>query len=332
MADIKESHDKIEFAKGQSKISVLGAFTVREGEKAVQMRFGKKVSEHKPGIGLGLPGISEIQTISTRPLSYEMPSLNILTNNGENSFIPIPLEFNTNLIFRITNADSLMKTAPEGGHLETIVNGFLTQKIASDVFNRSGIKEVLGQREVISDSVTNYLQKRIEPWGISIDYVLFKDIKIPHIFTEKAKELYVLDMQKGIEKDKAEIYSTRASTRIEAMDKFYSTIGKLSELCDSKDRWMVLFNFISEDGRETPFSRIFETAMEGRRQGVMARNIAGEIETDPSFPYSVEALRDVYKTVKPRYFLGGEGIGSISDIYEREKKIMAKLYPSKSEK
>ena len=317
-----KNSNSFELTKSKSKVSVLGAFTVREGERVVQMRFGKKVSEHEPGIGLGLPAISEIQTIGIRPILYQT-SFSVLTDEF------IPLEFHTNLIYRVSDIDSLIKRAPEWGHLEKMVHGFLRGKITADVFNRNGIKEVLSKREIISDSVRDYVKKFVEPWGITVDSVLFEDIRPPSFVTELQKEFYALNIQKGLEEDKAKIYKTRTNARVEAMEKFYSMIGKVSELCDPRDRWLVLCNLISEDGSETPFSRLFETAMEGKRQGVMARNIAGEIETEPSFPYTVEAMRDVYKTVKPQYFWGGEGMGSISDIYAQEKEIMNKLYPNR---
>ncbi|XP_064616019.1 band 7 protein AAEL010189-like [Liolophura sinensis] len=152
-------------------IPVLTLRTVQEYERAVIFRLGRLVSGEAKGPGLFfiIPCIDEFKRVDLRTQTYDIPPQEILTKDS------VTVAVDAVVYYRIQNAISSL-TNVENVHLST---GLLAQSTLRNTLGTKSLAEILSQRDEISDAMQASLDQATDPWGVKVERVELKDVRLP---------------------------------------------------------------------------------------------------------------------------------------------------------
>ena len=153
-------------------VSIWFCFSVvKEYERAVIFRLGrlKEGGVVGPGLFFIIPCMDEIKIVDLRTVAYDVPAQEILTKDSVTVQVDAVVYYNVE--------DALLATV-------TVEQaGWSTRLLASTTLrNMLGVKtlaEILTDRDVIAQDMKEILDKATNPWGIKVDYVVVKDVRLP---------------------------------------------------------------------------------------------------------------------------------------------------------
>ncbi|KAM9359210.1 stomatin (EPB72)-like 3a [Symphorus nematophorus] len=163
-----------------SLIFVLGTFPiallmcvkiVKEYERAVIFRLGR-ISDKKPkgpGLFFVLPCTDTFVKVDLRTVSFDIPPQEILTKDSVTVSVDGVVYFRVycpiSSVANVTNAHSSTR--------------LLAQTTLRNVLGTKNLAELLSDREGISLSMQEALDDATDPWGIKVERVEIKDVKLP---------------------------------------------------------------------------------------------------------------------------------------------------------
>ena len=135
----------------------------------VAVQFGKYVKRLQPGIRLVLPIVHEIKRIDLRAITHDVPQQKCITKDN------VTITINAVVYFRVNDAEKAL--------LE-VKNAFfaVTQLAQTTLRNSIGgveLDELLSNLKVISKEIKEVVDLETDPWGIKVEKVEIKDIKLP---------------------------------------------------------------------------------------------------------------------------------------------------------
>jgi len=144
---------------------------VQEYERAVIFRVGRLLSgEAKgPGIFFILPCIDNYQKVDLRTVAFDVPPQEILTRDS------VTVAVDAVVYFRIMNPISSVINI-ENAERSTKL---LAQTTLRNELGTKNLSEVLIERENISHSIQEQLDSATDPWGIKVERVEIKDVRLP---------------------------------------------------------------------------------------------------------------------------------------------------------
>ncbi|KAI6173212.1 Band 7 protein family and Stomatin family-containing protein [Aphelenchoides besseyi] len=146
---------------------------VHEYKRLVVFRLGRlKRSAMGPGVVLILPCIDEHHSIDLRAQSYEIPQ-EILTKDGVTVVVDAVVYFRTN------NATSSVANVEDCGRSTRL----LAQTTLRNVLGTRSLSEIMSERESIAIQAQEVLDEGTDPWGIKVERVEVKDIRVPKELT-----------------------------------------------------------------------------------------------------------------------------------------------------
>ncbi|XP_041664025.1 stomatin (EPB72)-like 3a [Cheilinus undulatus] len=144
---------------------------VREYERAVIFRLGR-LSDRKPkgpGLFFILPCTDTFVRIDLRTVTFDIPPQEILTKDS------VTVSVDGVVYFRIQCPMSSVANVADA-HLSTRL---LAQTTLRNVLGTKNLSELLSDREGISLSMQESLDDATDTWGIKVERVEIKDVKLP---------------------------------------------------------------------------------------------------------------------------------------------------------
>ncbi|TRY83158.1 hypothetical protein DNTS_020661 [Danionella cerebrum] len=144
---------------------------VKEYERAVMFRLGRITSRNAkgPGIFFVIPCTDSFVKVDLRTISFDIPPQEILTKDSVTVSVDGVVYFRVHdpvaSVANVTNADYSTR--------------LLAQTTLRNVLGTKNLSEVLSDREGISQSMQMTLDEATDPWGIKVERVEIKDVKLP---------------------------------------------------------------------------------------------------------------------------------------------------------
>ncbi len=142
---------------------------VKEYERAVKFRFGKFVKLMEPGIRLVIPVMHIYKKIDLRTITQDVPEQKCITKDN------VTITINAVVYYKVFDAKKAV--------LEIKDCYFAVTQLAQTTLRNSlgGFKldELLSNLKVISKEIKEIVDTETDPWGIKVEKIEIKDIRIP---------------------------------------------------------------------------------------------------------------------------------------------------------
>ncbi|XP_065179227.1 stomatin-like [Sycon ciliatum] len=150
------------------------AFTIKivtEYQRVVILRLGRVIGGRAKGPGLFfiLPCLDELKQVDLRTVVYDVPPQEILTKDS------VTVTVDAVLYFRIFQPILSVTNVTDAGHSTWL----LAQTTLRNVLGTKSLQELLSQREQISQEMQNILDEATDPWGVRVERVEVKDVRLP---------------------------------------------------------------------------------------------------------------------------------------------------------
>jgi len=145
---------------------------VAEYERAVIFRLGRLKSHRAMGPGLfwTLPCTDEFTKIDMRTISFDVPPQEILTKDS------VTIAVDAVVYYKVTNAVAAV-TGVTNAHAATRM---LAQTTLRNILGTRTLAGVLSDKEQIGGELLQILDHATDPWGITVERVEVKDVRLPH--------------------------------------------------------------------------------------------------------------------------------------------------------
>ena len=142
---------------------------VKEYQSGVKFRFGKFVRVLKPGIRLVIPIVHEYKKVDLRTITQDVPQQRCITKDN------VTITINAVVYYKVFDAKKAV--------LEVKDAYFAVTQLAQTTLRNSlggvNLDELLSNLKVISKEIKDIVDTETDPWGIKVEKVEIKDIKIP---------------------------------------------------------------------------------------------------------------------------------------------------------
>ncbi|CAG0897027.1 unnamed protein product [Darwinula stevensoni] len=139
---------------------------VQEYERAVIFRLGRLVSG---GLFFILPCIDAYTKVDLRTVTFDIPPQEVLTKDS------VTVSVDAVVYYRISNPTASVANVANAHHSTRL----LAQTSLRNVLGTRNLQDVLGDRETISHSLQVGLDEATDPWGIKVERVEIKDVRLP---------------------------------------------------------------------------------------------------------------------------------------------------------
>ncbi|KAK6114100.1 Erythrocyte band 7 integral membrane protein [Brugia pahangi] len=144
---------------------------VQEYERAVIFRLGRLMTgkARGPGLFFILPCIDSYRKVDLRVVSFDVPPQEILSRDS------VTVAVDAVIYFRISNATVSVTNVEDAGHSTKL----LAQTTLRNILGTKTLAEMLSDREAISMQMQNTLDEATGPWGVRVERVEVKDVRLP---------------------------------------------------------------------------------------------------------------------------------------------------------
>ncbi|XP_063235156.1 band 7 protein AGAP004871 isoform X2 [Bacillus rossius redtenbacheri] len=144
---------------------------VQEYERAVIFRLGRLLSggAKGPGIFFILPCIDCYARVDLRTRTYDVPPQEVLTKDS------VTVSVDAVVYYRVSNA-TISVANVENAHHSTRL---LAQTTLRNIMGTKPLHEILSDRDLISNTMQVTLDEATEAWGIKVERVEIKDVRLP---------------------------------------------------------------------------------------------------------------------------------------------------------
>ncbi|CAF0709963.1 unnamed protein product [Brachionus calyciflorus] len=143
---------------------------VQEYERAVIFRLGRLwKSSCGPGVILVLPCIENVTKVDMRTVSFDVAPQEVLTKDSVTVAVDAVVYYR---VFNPAVSVANVENAQESTRL-------LAQTSLRNVLGQKSLSEILSERESVSRSLKECLDEATDPWGIEVERVEFKDVRLP---------------------------------------------------------------------------------------------------------------------------------------------------------
>jgi len=144
---------------------------VQEYERAVIFRLGKvkKGGAVGPGLFFIIPCLDSIQTVDLRTITFDVPPQEILTKDSVTVAVDAVVYFK---IFNPMNSVINVQNASQSTRL-------LASTTLRNMLGTKNLHDILADREEIAHSMLEQLDHATDNWGIRVERVEVKDVRLP---------------------------------------------------------------------------------------------------------------------------------------------------------
>ena len=170
---------------------------ISEYERGILFRFGKFSRIMNPGWNIVLPIIESYQKIDIRTKAVDVAEQDAITKDN------VSIRINAVLHYKVFDASKAVIAVE---HYQYAVSQ-LAQTTMRNAVGAVSLDELLSERDKISTEICDIIDKATDPWGIKVENVELKDIKLPEEMQRVIAKVAEAEREKAavITKSKGEI-------------------------------------------------------------------------------------------------------------------------------
>ena len=248
-------------------IIVCSIKQVNEYERGILFQFGKFRKVLNPGWHIVLPIFQSFQKIDIRTKAVDVPEQDAITKDN------VSIKINAVLYYKVFDASKAVIAVERYQYAVAQ----LAQTTMRNAVGAVSLDDLLSERDKISNEICRIIDEATDPWGIKVENVELKDIKLP------------MEMQRVIakaaeaEREKAAVI-TKSKGEVESAE----NLAKAAELLSSAPgslhlRTLSTLNDISSDQSNTIIFAIPIEVLNAFGQG----NVSKAVEKVKSIIFSV---------------------------------------------
>ncbi len=179
-------------------VILLGSIKqISEYERGVVFRFGKFKKILNPGWKIVLPIIESYRKIDIRTKAVDVPEQDAITKDN------VSIRINAVLYYKVFDASKAIIAVE---HYQYAVSQ-LAQTTMRNAVGAVSLDELLSERDKISTEICKIIDEATDPWGIKVENVELKDIKLPEEMQRVIAKVAEAEREKAavITKSKGEI-------------------------------------------------------------------------------------------------------------------------------
>ena len=141
---------------------------VPEYERGVLFRLGRLVGQRGPGLFVIIPFVDRMVKADLRVVTMDVPSQEVITKDN------VTVRVNAVVYFRVVNPeDSVVKVLD---HIRATSQ--ISQTTLRNVIGQSELDELLTQREMLNQRLTQIIDEHTDPWGVKVSTVEIKEVEL----------------------------------------------------------------------------------------------------------------------------------------------------------
>lgn len=142
---------------------------ISEYQRGILFMFGKFKKIMNPGWNIVLPIIQSYQKIDIRTKAVDVPEQDAITKDN------VTIRINAVLYYKVFDASKAVLAVEK----YQFAVGQLAQTTMRNAVGAVSLDELLSERDKISTEICTIIDKATDPWGIKVENVELKDIKLP---------------------------------------------------------------------------------------------------------------------------------------------------------
>ena len=150
-------------------ILLISIRQISEYERGIKFRFGKFSKIMKPGWNIVLPIIETYQKIDIRTKAVDVPEQDAITKDN------VSIKINAVLYYKVFDASKAIIAVERYQYAV----GQLAQTTMRNAVGAVSLDELLSERDKISSEICSVIDEATDPWGIKVENVELKDVKLP---------------------------------------------------------------------------------------------------------------------------------------------------------
>lgn len=150
-------------------IILISIRQISEYERGILFRFGKYKKILNPGWNIVLPIIESFQKVDIRTKAVDVPEQDAITKDN------VTIRINAVIYYKIFDASKAVIAVERYQYAVSQ----LAQTTMRNAVGAVSLDELLSERDKISTEICNIIDEATDPWGIKVENVELKDIKLP---------------------------------------------------------------------------------------------------------------------------------------------------------
>ena len=142
---------------------------ISEYERGILFQIGKYKKILNPGWNLVLPIIESYQKVDIRTKAVDVPEQDAITKDN------VSVRINAVIYYKIFDASKAVIAVERYQYAVSQ----LAQTTMRNAVGAVSLDELLGERDKISTEICKIIDEATDPWGIKVENVELKDIKLP---------------------------------------------------------------------------------------------------------------------------------------------------------
>ena len=208
---------------------------IAEYERGILFRFGKFSKIMNPGWNIVLPIIESYQKIDIRTKAVDVAEQDAITKDN------VTIRINAVLYYKVFDASKAVIAVENYQYAVSQ----LAQTTMRNAVGAVSLDELLSERDKISTEICDIIDKATDPWGIKVENVELKDIKLPEEMQR------VIAKVAEAEREKAAVI-TKSNGEIEAANNLAQAANIMSSAPGSLHlRTLSTLNDLSSDQSNT---------------------------------------------------------------------------------
>ena len=216
-------------------ILLISIRQVSEYERGIKFRFGKFKKIMKPGWNIVLPIIESYKKVDIRTKAVDVPEQDAITKDN------VSIRINAVIYYKVFDASKAILAVERYQYAV----GQLAQTTMRNAVGAISLDELLSERDKISTEICNVIDKATDPWGIKVENVELKDVKLPEEMQRVIAKVAEAEREK-------QAVITKAAGEKEAADNLAEAATKLSNSPGALHlRTLATLNDLSSDQSNT---------------------------------------------------------------------------------
>ncbi len=216
-------------------IILISIRQVSEYERGIKFRFGKFKKIMKPGWNLVLPIIESYRKVDIRTKAVDVPEQDAITKDN------VSIRINAVIYYKVFDASKAILAVERYQYAV----GQLAQTTMRNAVGAISLDELLSERDKISTEICKVIDEATDPWGIKVENVELKDVKLPEEMQRVIAKVAEAEREK-------QAVITKAAGEREAADNLAAAATKLSNSPGALHlRTLATLNDLSSDQSNT---------------------------------------------------------------------------------
>ena len=178
---------------------------VNEYERGVLFQLGKFKRILNPGWNIVLPVVQSFQKVDIRTKAVDVPEQDAITKDN------VSIRINAVIYYKVFDAAKALIAVQNYQYAV----GQLAQTTMRNAVGAISLDELLSERDKISTEICKIIDEATDPWGIKVENVELKDIKLPEEMQRVIAKVAEAEREKMavITKAKGEVEASENLTR-----------------------------------------------------------------------------------------------------------------------